>query len=417
MSLISEKLLNRRPQELGKIKIGGKGELRRSTGGNDFRLPVKYDHFVITTLNRGEDDNFIRNDEIHEKIGEAPTELAGVLMYPEPEQNLHAEMVQYRGRTKVVGCDGEERTELESGARSACPRLEGGDCECKPYGRLHLQLWASPHMFGYHVFRTTSWESTANIQSVIKEIYERFGTCYKAPVRLVLYPSTDTYMDGNKERTSESYKVGLVLAMSLEEAAEEMVRAKRLMDSTRRELLQIAGEVQEDLTKRDQEEAADIAEEFFPEQAVQSSVGTQEKLDEFKGELAEDEEPPIVEGEFEIEEDDDGATDEAPNEEAPSEPEKSSYDQARDEYVALRTETGGGKEFWTRWQEEQVGKANAGHFSEEEYRKGIQLIRDGVGMGHKTAAPTTEPQGAPDGPPANLRGDEAAATADPESII
>ena len=38
--------------ELGKIKIGGKGESRPTQGGGSFRLPRKDDHFTITTMNR-----------------------------------------------------------------------------------------------------------------------------------------------------------------------------------------------------------------------------------------------------------------------------------------------------------------------------------------------------------------------------
>ena len=74
MSLISEKLLAPRVQELGKIKIGGKGPVRTSSGGKEFQPPKKFDHFVVTTRERGEDGNFLRDDQVHAhpKVGEKP---------------------------------------------------------------------------------------------------------------------------------------------------------------------------------------------------------------------------------------------------------------------------------------------------------------------------------------------------------
>jgi hypothetical protein len=302
MSLISRKVLKRRPQELGKIKIGGKGAEKTSSGGNKFRMPVKYDHFVVTTRDRGKDDNFLRDERIHEHpaVGEAPTELAGILMYDRPDENFHAEFCQYKGRTKVWTCDGETATNLKTGATGTCAKSQDKECKCKPYGRLHLQLWASGHVLGYHVFRTTSWESVNNIQTALEEIHERFGTLLHAPVKLVLYPAEDSYTENGKEKTSHSWKVGLVLAMSMEEAARRMVEAKRQLDVARSELRLLAGEVTSELDARDAEEMDDIAEEFFPDEAVLATVETQQRLDALKAELCvDDEDPEIVDAHLE----------------------------------------------------------------------------------------------------------------------
>ena len=130
MGLISRKLLKRRPQELGKIKIGGKGAERAGSGGKKFQLPVKFDHFVVTSRARGSDGNFIRDEKIHahSDVGESPTELAGVLMYETPEQNFHAEMAFWKGKTqKVSTCDGEEKTRLVDGEVFPCSKLQGGE--------------------------------------------------------------------------------------------------------------------------------------------------------------------------------------------------------------------------------------------------------------------------------------------------
>ena len=317
MTLISRKILKARPQELGRIKIGAKGALTRSQGGKEFRLPVKLDHFLITTRKRGDDENFEKDTALHATIGEAPTELSGVLMYATPEENFHAEMTRYKGKKKVWSCNGEEATNLLTGACGTCPRLAGGDCGCKPYMRLHIQLWGAP-VFGYHVFRSTGWETTNNIQTALSEIYEQFGTLYRAPVKLVLYPATVNYEEGGQAKTGEAYMVGLVLAMSMEEAAGTMVKAKRLMSATKKELRLISAGVLEEQAQRDVEEEADIAEEFFPEGAVQASVASQATLDAFKDTLrpepattAATDAAPVVEADFEIE-DEQKDTDEQP---------------------------------------------------------------------------------------------------------
>lgn len=261
MALISRKLLKVRPQELGKIKIGGKGRLIER-GDKSFRVPVKYDHFEITTRVRDEKtENFVRDERIHQTIGEAPTELHGLLMYAEPEENFHSEMCVYRGRTqKVLVCNGEIATNLNSGKSAPCRKAAGEECPCKPYARLHLQLAAAGDMLGYHVFRTTSWESTNNIQTALEELHRTFRTCYHAPVKLVLYPSEDVH-DG---KISTSHKVGLVLAMSMEEAANRIAAARQYAELASGEIRQLAAGVQEDLAQRDVEEGVDIADEFFP---------------------------------------------------------------------------------------------------------------------------------------------------------
>lgn len=272
MSLISRDFLKKRPQELGKIKIGRLGaERTKRGGGGTFRLPEKVDHFIVTTRTRGKDGNFEKDERIHghEKVGPEPTELAGFLMFETPEENLHTEMVQYQGRTKVVSCDGKERTSLPSGECGPCPKTVGKDCSCKPYGRLHIQLLASPDTLGFHVLRTTSWETVNNLQSALEDIFERFGTLYHAPVILKVYPAEDTYTEDGQSKTSKSWKVGLVLAMSMEQAARRMIEAKQTLDETRQALggapLQItARAVRQDLDDLDVVESDAITEEFFP---------------------------------------------------------------------------------------------------------------------------------------------------------
>ena len=263
MGLISRELMKVRPQQLGRIKVGGLGKLIKGKDGKpDWRAPIKYEHFVITSLTRGDDGNFVTDERIHAEVGDKPMELAGVLMYDKPEENFHSEMVQYKGRGasgKIWECDGVNATNLKTGKIGACLKAAGKECRCKPYARLHLQLDASPFTMGYHFFRTTSWESTNNIQTALEEIYARFGTCYHAPVKLICYPSEDQH----EGKTSTSYKVGLVLAMREGEAAALIGEAQGYLEKARGRMQLLAAVTHEDLAVQDAADEGEIADEFF----------------------------------------------------------------------------------------------------------------------------------------------------------
>lgn len=315
MSLIHRSFLPARPQELGKIKIGGLRPKTTSSGGKDFQPPERFEHFVVTTLERGPDGNF-RHDEhimarLRERCGPKPMEIPGILMFETVAENLHTEMTQYSGRAKkAVHCDGVTCHDLVNKQEYACPRAQGGGCPqlgnngngCKPYARLHLQLMDSPDTGGYHVFRTTSWEATNNLQTALEEIFGEFGTLYKAPVLLRAYFSEDHYEQNGQAKTGRSLKVGLTLAMSRAEVGEALIAARRRIESTKQQLRLMAAKVEEDLVARDAEEADEIRQEFFPEEGVQAAAGTQATTDGLKASLGVG---PVVDAEVE---DDDGTS-------------------------------------------------------------------------------------------------------------
>ncbi len=69
---IAMQIVNRKPSlpERGKIKIGKKGEPRTSKGGTKYSPPVKLEHFIITGMDRGEDENYIPDVALMEAIAE-----------------------------------------------------------------------------------------------------------------------------------------------------------------------------------------------------------------------------------------------------------------------------------------------------------------------------------------------------------
>jgi hypothetical protein len=271
-----------RPQEVGKIKLGKRGAKKKSAGGADMFQPTRIDHFEIVTRERaGKDGAFVKDMAIHDIVGDKPTELEGTLGFHEIEDNLHTSMRLYAGRRAKIKCDGISQVNPE-GKDSPCSKPEGMPCPngCKPYCRLHLQLHASPHTGGYHVLRTRSWESTNNVQTFMEETFARFGTLFQAPVKLMAYQSEDQYESGGKEMTGKSTKVALVLNMPYEAALLHMVQAKERLEAMKSRLMITAGEFTRELDERDEEDEAEIADEFSPPKGVDASVGTQAGIDE-----------------------------------------------------------------------------------------------------------------------------------------
>lgn len=263
--LISRNFLEPRVQEIGRIKIGGRGNKQ----GKGY-IPEKYDHFKVTTMARRDGDGPFELDEAvhgHPEVGEEPRELDGILMFPEVEQNLQTSMVKYAGKKLAVRCDGELRMETETGEIVPCPRAAGGECDCKPYGRLTLQLLASPTTEGYYTFRSTSWTTINNLQTAMEAIHARFGTLFQAPVKLKMYQTEDSWVgvDG-KEKRGRSWKVAILLNMSWQEAALQMVDAAELLQASRKKLVLQAGEVEEQVNASEDDDGEEIAEEFFPDE-------------------------------------------------------------------------------------------------------------------------------------------------------
>jgi len=131
-----KKGLTPRLAEVGKIKIGGKGETRKKTNGNGtYQLPVKYDHFVITKTERGNDGNFVPDLELMGKIdpkenwkdGQTfgqPKEIPIIFLFDDIDMNFRTEYAYYQGAKCMCRGDGEtaERLYLKAGKQNT---LEG----------------------------------------------------------------------------------------------------------------------------------------------------------------------------------------------------------------------------------------------------------------------------------------------------
>lgn len=283
---ISPNLLQPRIPELGKIKIGGKGELRRSDGGKQFRLPQKYDHFVVTTRMKDDSDNWVRDQVVHQKLGSKPKELDVRLMFDEPQENFQYFLAAYDGQTKRCSGDGQVAIDREHGeVPCTCPWLKVHDGPytgpkretgkkaptCKPHGRLSVVLEAAETYGGFYVFRTTSWETIRSIAAQLDTFRGQFGFLAGLPLRMVIYPAKDVTPDG----TFESYKVALVVRASMDTALQLATQAHERRALLPRGTMPEVHQAQ--LLEAEEREAKDIAEEFHSEvHGDDSDPGTSE---------------------------------------------------------------------------------------------------------------------------------------------
>ena len=209
--------LKPRLAEVGKIKIGMKGEERK--GKNKmYRLPVRLDHFIITTTERdGKNGNFIPNWDLMEKLdpkenwvdGQThakPKEIPIIFLFDDIDLNFQTSFAFYQGAKCLCRGDGEtaERHCLKAGKQNVltgldkndiavfkvkeveagnlakvecdpdnCPFMQpnaDGATKCKPSGILSCLIPASMNIGGVYRFRSHSWNTLSNILASLELI-------------------------------------------------------------------------------------------------------------------------------------------------------------------------------------------------------------------------------------------------------
>lgn len=231
-----EKMLpinNNNLMEIGKIKIGGKGETRKAQSGKDYRLPIKLDHFIVTTNEKDKAGNYILDQEIMKVLGPSPKEIEVMLLFPTMEENWQTYRAYYSGSGKCV-CRSED---AETASRSSTEEIGGKkivtnkrfdipclnmECEfakknkdgvvfCKSHGKLSVVLKQKKTIGGVYTLRTTSWNSISNITNQLRF----FTLCTRnmlAGLNFVLKvsPKTTSYNDSKGiSHATKIYEVGI----------------------------------------------------------------------------------------------------------------------------------------------------------------------------------------------------------------
>jgi len=215
--------------EMGKIKIGNKGAVRKSASGADWQAPQKLDHFLITTMQRGQDNNFLRDENIHRRFGDKPTSIPVRLIYDDIALNFSTRYICYYGKTVFCSGDGETAQRLQPDRKTyqqiACPcerqdpRFAGDDGKgkgkCKINGILSVIIDGADAVGGVWKFRTTSYNSVVGILSSLALIQRiTGGRLAGIPLNMTVTPKTvQDPIQGNQQTV---YVVGLQFAGNMD---------------------------------------------------------------------------------------------------------------------------------------------------------------------------------------------------------
>jgi len=208
----------------GKIKIGGLGEEKKKRGGNGtYRLPEKYDHFVVTTSERDSAGRLIPDKEVRNIYGDRPKVLNVILFSNNVGDVYDDSMAYFAGKTCICRGDGETALwNLKSGQKPdeleileddengrlrvicdphICPYSSIDDAEaakCKPNAILRVLIQEAQTVGAVYEFRTTSWNTIRSLRASV-EILSKVTSGYLAgiPLQLKISPKTTQIRKGD----------------------------------------------------------------------------------------------------------------------------------------------------------------------------------------------------------------------------
>jgi hypothetical protein len=207
-----ERFFTPRITELGKIKVGGLGQERTSAKGSTYRQPVKFDHFVVVTMNRNKAGDLEPDTELMAQLVPEYGSEDGLLrqlpiqvLSNDIEDVMQSAYVWYWGKTCGGRSDGATVTwsnDPTNGRRLDAPRsepwadsmLDMKDSKGNKLFKLHsvfnCVIAAKEARFGgVYKFRTTSIISGRQLYSSLIELQARtFGVLIGLPLRLVVRP-------------------------------------------------------------------------------------------------------------------------------------------------------------------------------------------------------------------------------------
>ena len=264
------------PPILGRISIG------RMIEKNGKRLPEKDDQFTITSQIQSKEgwvkhplDDQLRANAPNQKLRSIPVRM----IFNDPDLNLRAEYSLFDRQTGRPVCVGNGETcqrltnqgveQLPCPSPDLCPLAQGGNC--KPYGRLHVNLDDSDE-FGTFIFRTTGFNSIRTLAARLSYYHAASnGLLSCLPLQLILRGKSTT-----QSYRQPVYYVDLTLreGISLNEA---IIQAKQIDEQSKQ-----AGFYQEalDFTARkgfangrmevDIEEGLEVVKEFDIDELIES---------------------------------------------------------------------------------------------------------------------------------------------------
>ena len=266
------------PPVLGRISIG------RIIVKDGKRLPAKDDQFTITSQIQNK-DGWVKHPLDEQLRAKAPNQnhkLRSIpvrMIFNDPELNLRAEYSLFDRQTGRPVCVGNGETcqrltnqgveQHPCPSPDLCPLAQGGNC--KPYGRLHVNLDESDEL-GTFIFRTTGFNSIRTLAARLSYYHAASnGLLSCLPLQLTL----------RGKSTAQSYRtpvyyVDLTLRdeVHLQEAiqtAKEIDQKSKLCGFNQAALDQMArqgyGNARFEVNA---EEGLDLVEEFYTDEVIRS---------------------------------------------------------------------------------------------------------------------------------------------------
>jgi hypothetical protein len=288
--------------ELGKIKIGKKAD---DDAGRGWRAPQKLDHFVITTMERDAKGDLKPDTRLMQALANeqkcSPDQLKEIpiaFLSDDIEDVFPTAYVAYMGKVCVGRSDGETITWLADPKKNWEPLKEprvventnrfvethtykdkrGNDIRLfKPHGTLNCVIAAADAKWGgVYKLRTTSIISIEQIYSGLVQVQQLTrGFLRNVPLRIVVRPM-QVAPNGN---ATTVYVVHVELrGADLNAVQQHVIQAAQLEVQTGRALVAARSEYQKLLRApgedEDEDEQADVAEEFHPEVVTTTAVPT-----------------------------------------------------------------------------------------------------------------------------------------------
>jgi hypothetical protein len=131
--------------ERGKIKIGMKGEEKTSSQGKKFMLPVKLDHFLITTMQRDAAGRLMPDVALMARLkpeGGKITEIPVRLLYDDIDLNFPTRYACYKGNRCWCSGDGETAQRLDEAANTRMLIAPVNELTPTTPARTNAKSWA-----------------------------------------------------------------------------------------------------------------------------------------------------------------------------------------------------------------------------------------------------------------------------------
>ncbi|MCO8055809.1 recombination directionality factor [Acinetobacter towneri] len=258
------------PPALGRISIG------RVVEKNGKRLPEKDDQFTITSQIQSKEgwvkhplDEQLRASTPNQKLRSIPVRM----IFNDPDLNLRAEYSLFDRQTGRPVCVGNGETcqrltnqgveQHPCPSPDLCPLAQGGNC--KPYGRLHVNLDDSDE-FGTFIFRTTGFNSIRTLAARLSYYHAASGGLLSClPLQLTLRGKSTTqsyrqpvyYVDLTL-RDGISLNDAITQAKQIDEQSKQAGFYQEAVDHiARRGLANAVFEI-------NSEEDPDVIDEFYP---------------------------------------------------------------------------------------------------------------------------------------------------------